>query len=139
MVSAHGGTNIWQFSLATSEQAGSFASPGNVITVVAITPDGRQVLGGGWTGVLRRWDTVTGTPIIGDVPTERLADVVSDLESTEDALGITGDVNMIAAILASLTTTPPLSVALLGDWGAGKSSFMRQLRARMAALAEDSA
>lgn len=111
------------------------------VHALAVTPDERQViLSGGTDGVLRRWDSRTGDPIFGTARmSEHLAGVVSDLESAEDALGITGDVHTIAAVLAALSTVPPLSVALLGDWGAGKSSFMRQLRGRMEHLSRSSA
>jgi WD40 repeat protein len=139
VIATYGHMTVRRWSLMTGEPAGEFAATGDNIDAVGVSPDGRFVLAGGRRGVLRRWDAITGAPITGVVPTERLADVVSDLESAEDALGIAGDVQTIAAVLASLTTTPPLSVALLGDWGAGKSSFMRQLQVRMTALAEHSA
>jgi membrane protein required for beta-lactamase induction len=110
------------------------------VRVVAVTPDGRQILAGGVDGVLRRWDAGTGEPIVGTFQVvERLAEVVSDLESAEDRLNVAGDVHTIASVLAAASTVPPLSVALLGDWGAGKSSFMRQLRDRMAVLTSSTA
>jgi hypothetical protein len=64
----------------------------------------------------------------------RYADVRSDAESAEDRLGVTADVNAMAALLASTTTSPPLSVALLGDWGSGKSTFMNLVSRRVAVL-----
>jgi KAP-like P-loop domain-containing protein len=64
------------------------------------------------------------------------ADVLSDAESAEDRLGITADVNALAALLAATTSPPPLSVALLGDWGSGKSTFMNLVHQRVAALSE---
>jgi hypothetical protein len=57
-----------------------------------------------------------------------VAGVSSDRESRVDALGITWDVHQLALILASFAVEAPLSVALLGDWGTGKSTFLRHLR-----------
>lgn len=110
------------------------------VWAVAVTPDGRQILAGGVDGVLRRWDAATGEPVVGAFQAvEQLAGVVSDLESAEDRLNVSGDVHTIASVLAASSTVPPLSVALLGDWGAGKSSFMRQLRDQMTALTSSTA
>jgi hypothetical protein len=38
----------------------------------------------------------------------------------------------IAAFLESKITQPPLVISIEGEWGSGKSSFMRQLRERLA-------
>ncbi len=43
---------------------------------------------------------------------------------------------MLAMLATALTTTPPLAIALLGEWGAGKSSTMEQMHAQVAALTE---
>jgi len=72
-------------------------------------------------------------------PVGQHSGVVTDAESAEDLLGVTRDVEGIAALLAALGTTPPLSIVLLGDWGSGKSSFMRQVMVQVEALAEASA
>jgi kumamolisin len=58
-----------------------------------------------------------------------------DIGST-DWLGITEDVNVLAALIASNRTVPPLSVGLFGDWGTGKSFFMRRLEDRVTILAD---
>jgi len=51
----------------------------------------------------------------------------SDTPSKDDALGMTSDVRMLASLAAAQATSPPLSIALLGNWGSGKSSFMLQM------------
>ena len=55
------------------------------------------------------------------------AAVVTDIEADVDRLGITADVQTLATVLAATTTAPPLSMALMGHWGSGKSTFIRQL------------
>jgi hypothetical protein len=59
----------------------------------------------------------------------------NDEASGEDRLAIGGDVRALAAVLASTQITPPLSVGLFGEWGTGKSFFMKKLRERVDQLA----
>jgi len=40
-------------------------------------------------------------------------------------------VNALASLVSAWTIEPPLSIGLFGDWGSGKSHFMRQMRARV--------
>lgn len=65
-----------------------------------------------------------------------LAGLGSDQPSKIDLLGSEGEAEMLAMLAIARTTTPPLAIALLGEWGAGKSSTMEQMRARVAALTE---
>jgi WD40 repeat protein len=144
-----GGTDnlIRKWDANTCEPVGRLTGHAGTVTSLAILPEGDVVLSGSADGTVRRWDLAAGTelpagtaepasPVPADaVPRGVLADVLSDLESTEDRLDITEDVHRIAAMLAALSVRPPLSVALLGDWGTGKSSFMRQLRDRLAEVA----
>jgi hypothetical protein len=53
----------------------------------------------------------------------------------EDCLSIGADVRGLAAVIASTSVQPPLSIGLFGDWGSGKSFFMTKLRERVAQLA----
>lgn len=135
IVSGHRNGAIHRWDAASTEPVGQLARLRNPVHALAVTPDGQMIVAGDHNGKLQRWRTDTGALVVGQyyLP-ERLADVVSDLESAEDRLGVGPDVHRIATVLAALSTKPPLSVALLGDWGAGKSSFMRQLRDRMDAL-----
>jgi hypothetical protein len=52
-----------------------------------------------------------------------------------DLLNTTRDVNALAALVAGWNVQPPLSIGLFGEWGSGKSFFMRQMRERVKALA----
>ena len=68
-----------------------------------------------------------------------LAGYVADTDDGVDRLGITPDVEMIADLVASRLIKPPLSIALFGNWGSGKSFFMRQMRKRVRRLADEAA
>lgn len=61
----------------------------------------------------------------------------SDQPEGRDLLDITGEVEALASVLAAKEVSPPLSLGLFGDWGTGKSFFMRQLESRIAVLQED--
>ncbi|MDX3854090.1 P-loop NTPase fold protein [Streptomyces sp. AK02-01A] len=61
----------------------------------------------------------------------------SDSASPVDLLDNEADVDMLAKLAIAKITTPPLAVALLGEWGAGKSSFINQMSRRVDELAED--
>jgi hypothetical protein len=63
-----------------------------------------------------------------------LAGFLADSWTGRDLLDITPDVNALAALVAAWTIEPPLSIGLFGDWGSGKSHFMRQMKARVEKL-----
>src|SRR6266446_263432 len=51
----------------------------------------------------------------------------SDTTSGRDLLGITKDVRALCSVLAAKDVEVPVYVGLFGDWGSGKSFFMRQM------------
>ncbi|WP_157975074.1 P-loop NTPase fold protein [Glycomyces dulcitolivorans] len=63
----------------------------------------------------------------------------ADTDTGADLLDISADVNMLADLVASRNIAPPLSVGLFGDWGSGKSFFMRRMRERVRELAKATA
>jgi hypothetical protein len=65
-----------------------------------------------------------------------LAGFSADYWEGEDLLGITRDVNALASLVAARSIDPPLSIGLFGDWGSGKTHFMRQMRARVQKLSQ---
>jgi nucleoside phosphorylase len=67
----------------------------------------------------------------------RLAAYDPDSTFGPDLLGIRADVNAFASVIAAHTTSPPLSIGVFGEWGYGKSFFMRQVRDRVAEIASD--
>lgn len=48
-----------------------------------------------------------------------------------DLVGITAEVDAFAYLIASKTLTPPLAIGLFGDWGSGKSYFLRSVQRRI--------
>ncbi len=60
----------------------------------------------------------------------------SDKPSNVDKLGRVSLVNTLANMLASPEQDLPMTIALLGDWGAGKSSVIAQLKSRLTKLEE---
>jgi hypothetical protein len=52
----------------------------------------------------------------------------------DDLVGIRREVDAFAYLLASKAQKPPLAVGLFGDWGSGKSFFMRAVRDRVTAI-----
>ncbi len=63
----------------------------------------------------------------------------ADTDAGDDRLGIAADVRMLADLVASRLIRPPMSIGLFGNWGSGKSFFMRQMRKRVRALADAAA
>jgi hypothetical protein len=55
---------------------------------------------------------------------------------TDDLLGVGTYVSMLASVIARRDTPLPLSVALFGEWGSGKSYFMGLLRDRVHTLSQ---
>ncbi|WP_262701891.1 MULTISPECIES: KAP family NTPase [Streptomyces] len=91
--------------------------------------------------VLQRRYSLTPWRPPGDLAT-LLPGLHSDAASPADLLGNETDVDMLAKLALAKVTSPPLAVALLGEWGAGKSSFIAQMDQRideLAAAAERSA
>jgi hypothetical protein len=60
----------------------------------------------------------------------------SDVYTETDLIGIDRTVDALALLVASTRTGTPLSIGIFGEWGSGKSFFMRHLRKRIWTLAE---
>ncbi|MDQ3109533.1 MAG: P-loop NTPase fold protein, partial [Bacteroidota bacterium] len=60
-----------------------------------------------------------------------------DEASEIDHLGFKNDVNALAALVAYDKTPLPLAIGLFGNWGSGKSSFMKQLEKRIETLSRE--
>ncbi|HTV05440.1 MAG TPA: P-loop NTPase fold protein [Acidobacteriaceae bacterium] len=64
--------------------------------------------------------------------------IVRDRPTADDNLGFTPYVEAITAFLTSTATEPPLTIAIEGEWGSGKSSFMLQLEKAIAGPSKES-
>ena len=63
-----------------------------------------------------------------------VAGFMTDYWDGRDLLGITRDVNALASLVAAYKIEPPLAIGLFGEWGSGKSHFMRQMKKRVEKL-----
>ena len=68
---------------------------------------------------------------------QRMPGFRTDVYTDEDLLGIDKDVEAFATLIAARAVSPPLSIGLFGDWGSGKSFFMRRLIKRVDRITED--
>lgn len=81
-----------------------------------------------WREALGEEETLeSGRPV--DLNSDEPEAVVRlDEEWKSDPLAIRPDVEAFAALLASKSLEPPLSIGLFGPWGSGKTTFLRRLR-----------
>jgi hypothetical protein len=61
---------------------------------------------------------------------------VSDDLSGQDLLDVNKEVDVLCSVLAAKDVEPPLALGLFGDWGSGKSFFMRMMQDRIEKLKE---
>jgi WD40 repeat protein len=145
LVGAHSDGTVRIYSSATGEELRTLTGHTAAVSSVAFSPDGGLLASAGGDGTIRIWNPFTGHQLAGTgfgeaAPRLRpLPGLHSDTSSTEDLLGNATDVEMMAMLAAAHDTRPPLAIALLGQWGAGKSSFMDQMRRQVAQLADLSA
>jgi hypothetical protein len=134
-----GSVRIWDTS--TRQQQHQLTGHTSVVQWVAYAPDGATLASCGET-TIRIWNPRNGMQIDGTgfgAPHRigrPLAGVRSDAPSADDLLGAAADVETLADLIAAIETSPPLAIALIGDWGAGKSSVMLQIQRRIDVLAE---
>ncbi|MFJ8909785.1 P-loop NTPase fold protein [Amycolatopsis sp. NPDC102389] len=114
---------------------------GNV-RAIACTAGNEKIVTVGDDRTIRVWDRfgnqIDGTGFVEPKPGRARPRITPDVESPVDLIGFHDDVRTLAAVIADRETSPPLCVALLGPWGSGKSSFVRQVTDRVAELAHRS-
>jgi hypothetical protein len=62
--------------------------------------------------------------------------VADQPQQLEDLVGIGPEVDAFAHLIASKRLVPPLAVGMFGDWGSGKSYFLRSLQRRITEVAD---
>ena len=126
----------------TGQQRLQLTGHTSTVNGIAYSPDGRTLASVGYDGTIRIWNPRNGTQVNGTgfgaprAPARPLAGVRSDSPTAEDLLGVGGDVETLAELIAATETLPPLAIALIGDWGAGKSSVMLQVEKQIGVLAD---
>jgi hypothetical protein len=56
------------------------------------------------------------------------------IDSRQDHIGVATEAEAFARLIASCDLTPPLAIALFGDWGSGRSFLMSAVQDRLKAL-----
>ena len=100
---------------------------GSHVWDVAFDPSGTQLQSTANDGITRRWVIGTEQPLAPGY----LADQVVDQPVST---WIDEDVDAFARLIASRHMSPPLSIGIFGEWGAGKTYFMRRLQTRVGRL-----
>jgi Flp pilus assembly protein TadB len=136
-----GGT-IRTWDTHTGQQQHQLTGHTGPVWTVAYSPDGTTLASADDDGTIRLWDTRTGRQVAGTGfglrlrPVRPLAEIRSDGASIEDLVGIGDDVETLAELIAAEQTDPPLAIAVLGSWGSGKSSLIRQVEQHVTRLAD---
>jgi len=81
-----------------------------------------------WREALGEEEGIAGGRPVDLNSDEPEAVVRADANWTNDPLAIRPDVESFAALLASKSLEPPLSIGLFGPWGSGKTTFLKRLR-----------
>lgn len=78
---------------------------------------------------------VRSTEDLGEPP---IAGFSSDaIDISHDDIGISKDVETLASVILARDVTPPLAIGLFGEWGSGKSFFMRSIEAASDRIAKE--
>src|SRR5206468_3915569 len=68
------------------------------------------------------------------LPGPRRAGYATETDQGDDKLGIDTEAGAFARLILDREVEPPLSIALLGDWGSGKSFFIEQIKRQVETL-----
>jgi TPR repeat protein len=143
---ANGGDDglwLWEVSQGSTRRARRIDG-GRTNGGCAFSPDGRLVAGagqdglwiGGYGAVVEPQEPTRSVSSSGpEAPAGSLPGMTSDVADGDDLLDIGADVRAIANVVAARSLSPPLSIGLFGDWGSGKSFFIREVQRRVRALA----
>jgi hypothetical protein len=73
----------------------------------------------------------TSAPVIGSFTAD------DPLSTPHDLLGIEDEAAAFARIIAASDVKPPLAIGVFGEWGSGKTFFMRRIHDKVRALSDD--
>jgi WD40 repeat protein len=141
LATAGGDATVRLWDAATGQQTAQFTGHVGTVLAAAYSPDGTSLASVGIDGKILIWDLRTGlaSSTGSQAPPGRrsrpLAGVRSDSPTAQDLLGGADEVETLAELIAANETQPPLAIALIGDWGAGKSSVMLQVEQHIDMLA----
>ncbi|MFF1609738.1 P-loop NTPase fold protein [Amycolatopsis sp. NPDC058278] len=117
----------------------------DAVETIALMPEGKVIVAGGGDGELELVSTAEYGSSLTDAghaspgeqrPAQRPHPFLTgDNATVHDLIGTSSDVWSIAELLAARQTQGPVSVALLGEWGSGKSSLILQVEAFVRKLA----
>jgi len=62
-----------------------------------------------------------------------------DADAKTDCLNISRDVKALCLLIAAREVNPPLSIGLFGNWGSGKTFFMRRMEQELNLISEEAA
>jgi KAP family P-loop domain len=74
-------------------------------------------------------------------PARLIVPAITDdaIEGHPDRLGVDEDARALAALVASRQLEPPLAIGLYGEWGSGKTFFMKRVQSYIEKLGESAA
>jgi hypothetical protein len=83
---------------------------------------------------------IGGTPLAPETVFDFNADtpgLAGAVRASDDQLGIEDDVRVLCQLAMARSTKPPLAIGLFGDWGTGKSFFMRRMQTRVQEMQQE--
>jgi hypothetical protein len=123
-----GGGTVRLWDPEQGQELRTLAVPATVLSVAWGQLGGRPVLASGG-GTIRLWD-----PVIERFE-NRLPGYRSDDPADPDRLYRDGEAAALAEMITAQSARPPLAIGLFGDWGEGKTHFLRRIANHVDALA----
>lgn len=126
---------LWSyFESLTQNNPRNTENLGYFVAYVLVQPEIKAI----WNTEEQVQSQTQSTPLPDTFNNSRVIGQYSPDEASEiDHLGFKNDVHALAALIAYEKTPLPLAIGLFGNWGSGKSSFMKQLEKRVDVLSTE--